>query len=364
MRAVVCVPDGTEVGYVPDPVAGPGDVVVEVEACGLCGSDVHAIENGMTQPGQVLGHEFSGRIAEVGAGVTGWRAGQPVAVNPLGSCRSCRACTAGTPFACAAWPNLGLSAPGAYAEYVSMPAGQLVALPDGLPVEMGAHAEPLAVALQAVSQADVGPGDTVLVHGVGSIGLNAIMGLRLAGVDHVVGAGRSPGRRAAAAAVGADEVIDTRQTSLAQYVATSGRKFAAVLDCSGAGGLFSETVGLLEPGGAFVEVALTADVPAVPLFGLVQGGLRLYGTCAYSYQSFEAAVEHIAAGRVPVEAIISERVSLDDTPAALVRLRKPGELVRLLSLPGQGSRPASAEDSAGTASAGTASASTAGAGAD
>jgi threonine dehydrogenase-like Zn-dependent dehydrogenase len=321
-------------------VAGPGEVVIAVEACGLCGSDVHAIENGMTAAGQVLGHEFGGRIADIGPGVTGWRVGQPVAVNPLGSCQQCRACTAGVPFTCAAFANLGLSAPGAYAEYVSMPASQLVALPDGLPVAQGAHAEPLAVALQAVSQADVGPGDTVLVHGVGSIGLNAIMGLRLAGVDRIVGAGRSPGRRAAAASVGADDVIDTRETTLADYVAASGRRFSAVLDCSGAVGLFAETMDLLEGGGAFVEVALTADVPSVPLFGLVQGGLRVYGTCAYSYATFEAAVDHIAAGRVPVDAIISERVSLDDTPDALRRLRAPGELVRILSLPGQRSQPA------------------------
>lgn len=348
MRAVVCVPDGTEVADVPDPVAGPGEVVVQVEACGLCGSDVHAIENGMTEPGQVLGHEFAGHIAEIGPGVTGWRAGQAVAVNPLGSCRRCRACTAGVPFTCAAFPNLGLSAPGAYAEYVSMPASQLVALPDGLPVVQGAHAEPLAVALQAVAQADVGPGDTVLVHGVGSIGLNAIMALRLAGVDRIVGAGRSPGRRAAAAAVGADDVIDTRQTSLAEYVAAGGRRFTAVLDCSGAAGLFAETMDLLEGGGAFVEVALTSDVPSVPLFGLVQGGLRLYGTCAYSYATFEAAVDHIAAGRVPVEEIISERVSLDETPDALRRLRTPGELVRILSLPGRRSQRAGQADQSGT----------------
>ena len=335
MRAVVCVADGTEVVTVADPAPGPGDVVIAVEACGLCGSDVHAIENGFTRPGQVLGHEFSGRIAEVGASVTDWKAGQPVAVNPAGSCRVCRACAAGVPFACAGVANLGLSAPGAYAEYISVPVGQLVALPDGLPVEMGAHAEPLAVALQAVSQADVGPGDAVLVHGVGTIGLNAIMALRLAGVDQIVGAGRSPGRRAAAAAVGADAVNDTRQTSLADYAAENGRKFTAVLDCSGAIGLLRESLEVLEPGGAFVEVALTADVPAVPLFDLVQGGLRMYGTCAYSYQTYEAAVGHIAAGRVAVADLISERVSLDETPDALVRLRAPGDLVRILSLPGR-----------------------------
>jgi (R,R)-butanediol dehydrogenase / meso-butanediol dehydrogenase / diacetyl reductase len=339
MRAVVCVSEGagsgTAVTELPDPVAGPGEVVVAVEACGLCGSDVHAIERGFTQPGQVLGHEFAGRIAEVGGGVADWKAGAPVAVNPAGSCRTCRACAAGVPFACTGVANLGLSAPGAYAEYIAVPAGQLVALPDGLPVEMGAHAEPLAVALQAVSQAAVGPGDSVLVHGVGTIGLNAIMALQLAGVDHIVGAGRSPGRRAAAVAVGADAVIDTRQTSLADYVAESGRRFTAVLDCSGAIGLLRESLEVLEPGGAFVEVALTTDVPAVPLFDLVQGGLRMYGTCAYSYQTYEAAVGHIAAGRVAVADLISERVSLDETPDALVRLRTPGDLVRILSLPGR-----------------------------
>ena len=130
MRAVVCVPEGTEVADVPDPVAGPGEVVIQVEACGLCGSDVHAVENGLTAPGQILGHEFGGRIAEVGADVTGWSVGQAVAVNPLGACQSCRECAAGLPFRCAALPNLGLSAPGAYAEYVAVHAGQLVPLPD------------------------------------------------------------------------------------------------------------------------------------------------------------------------------------------------------------------------------------------
>ncbi len=340
MRAVVCVPGGTEMADVPDPVAGPGQVIIEVTACGLCGSDVHAIEHGQTEPGQILGHEFAGRIAEVGPGVTGWQAGQAVAVNPLGACQACRECAAGLPFRCAALPNVGLSAPGAYAEYVAVQAGQLVRLPDGLPVEQGAHAEPLAVALQAVQQADVGPGDAVLVHGVGSIGLNAIMALRLAGVDHIVGAGRSPGRRAAAAAVGADAVIDTRETSLRDYVAGTGRQFQAVLDCSGAIGLFAESLDVLAGGGTFVEVALATEAPAVSLFQLVQGGLRMAGTCAYSYASYEAAVGHIAAGRVPADAIISERVGLDDTPSALARLRAPGELVRILSLPGERTQPA------------------------
>jgi (R,R)-butanediol dehydrogenase / meso-butanediol dehydrogenase / diacetyl reductase len=335
MRAVLCVAGGTEVADVPDPRPGTREAVVEVYACGLCGSDVHAVASGFAQPGQILGHEFGGHIVETGPGVTGWRVGQKVAVNPLGACQSCRVCRAGLPFRCAAAPNVGITAPGAYAEFVAVPQGQLVALPEGLPVELGAHAEPLAVALQAVSQADVGPGDAVLVYGVGPIGLNVIMALRLAGVEHIVAVGRSPGRRAAARAIGADVVIDTRDMSVPEYAQQAGRRFAAVLECSAAPGSVAAALGVLEPGGTCVEVALTPESACVPLLQLVAGGLRLAGTCAFSYPVYEAAVGHIAAGRVPVAALISERVGLDDTPSALVRLREPGELVRVLTRPGQ-----------------------------
>jgi threonine dehydrogenase-like Zn-dependent dehydrogenase len=334
MRAVVCVPGDTEVTEVPDPSPGEDEVVVEVDACGLCGSDVHFIADGLTQTGQILGHEFGGHIVETGRAVTGWRVGQAVAVNPLGSCRACRLCGRGLPFRCEAVPNVGINAPGAYAEYVAVPQGQLIALPDELPVEMGAHAEPLAVALQAVAHADAGPGDTALVYGVGTIGLNVIMGLRLAGVELIVAAGRSPGRRAAAELVGADEVIDTREIGVAEYARQKGHRFAAAFECSAAPGAFEEAMGVLEPGGTCVEVALSSESTAVTLGALVGDGLRLAGSCAFSYPTYQAAVEHIAAGRVPVTALISERVSLDDTPAALVRLRRPGELVRVLTRPG------------------------------
>jgi len=335
MRAVVCTPGSAEVTDIPDPRPGVGEVVVEVDACGLCGSDVHAVARGFARPGQILGHEFSGHIVESGPGVPGWREGQPVAVNPLGSCRACRACGAGLPFRCEKVPNLGITAPGAYAEYVAVPQSQLVALPNGLPTELGAHAEPLAVALQAVSQANVGAGDAVLVYGIGPIGLSVIMALRLAGAGHIAAAGRSAGRRAAAAAVGANDVIDTRELSVTQYAQQTGLRFAAVLECSGAPGSFAEALDVLEPGGSCVEVGLTAETAAVPLPRLVGDGLRLAGTCAFSYPVYEAAVDHIAAGRVPVTALISERVSLDDTPAALTRLREPGDLVRVLTRPNQ-----------------------------
>jgi threonine dehydrogenase-like Zn-dependent dehydrogenase len=332
VKAVVCVPGGTEVAEVPDPVPARDGVVVEVAACGLCGSDVHAIERGQTAEGQVLGHEFSGRVVEVGAGVTGWRVGQPVAVDPLGSCGGCRDCRRGLPFRCAV-PNLGINAPGGYAEYAAVPAAQLLALPEDVPVELGAHAEPLAVALHAVELARVGPGDVALVFGVGTIGLNCVMALKAAGVT-VVGAGRSPGRRAAARAAGADVVLDTRETSVARYVADTGHPFDAVLECSAAPGAVAESMAVLGSGGTCVVVALSEEGAVVPLLPLVGAEQHLVGSCAFGHPQFAASLEAVVTGRVPAADLISERVGLADTPDALVRLRTPGELVRVLTLPG------------------------------
>ena len=335
MRAVRYIDQeaGTAVSDVPDPSPGPDDVVVAVDACGLCGSDVHSVQNGQCAPGQILGHEFSGRIVALGSNVTGWAEGQPVAASPLGSCGKCRICARGLAFRCPAAPNIGITAQGAYAQYAAVPARQLVALPPELPVELGSHAEPLSVASQAAKLASVGPGDPVLVYGVGPIGLYAIMALKLAGVGPIVGAGRSAGRRQAAADVGADVVIDTREIPVAQYVKQSGALFAAVLECSASPGAFNEALTVTEPGGTVVEVALTPESASVPLFPLISEGHHVVGSCAFSDETYRESVAHLIAGRVPVDRLVSERVSLDDTPDALRRLQTPGALVRILSRP-------------------------------
>ena len=216
-----------------------------------------------------------------------------------------------------------------------MPARQLVALPPELAVELGSHAEPLSVGRQAVKLAGVGPGDPVLVYGVGPIGLYAIIALKLAGAGPIVAAGRSAGRRAAAADVGADVVIDTRETSVAEYAAQSGTLFAAVLECSASPGAFNEALAVTEPGGTVVEVALTPESASVPLFPLISEGHHVVGSCAFSDLTYRESVGYLASGSVPVERLVSERVSLDGTPDALRRLQTPGTLVRIISRPWQ-----------------------------
>lgn len=333
MRAVVTVPGGTEMTELPEPSAAPDGVVVKVEACGICGSDVHAVEHGLTAAGRIMGHEFSGTIVEVGKEVKGWQVDQTVAVNPLGSCGTCYDCRHGLAFRCSNYPNLGISAQGAYAEYTAVRAAQLVAFPAGDDLEIGSAAEPLAVALAAVDLGNVKPGDAALVFGVGTIGLNVIAALRLAGAGTIVGVGRSPGRRAAAAAVGADVVLDSRETDLAEWAADTKTSFASAYECSASTQGYEDSLKVLAPAGTFVEVALAGEPVTLDLRQLLGGGLRLAGSCAFGPAQYERAVAHLRSGEVNAAQMISERVGIDELPDALIRLQHPGELVRVLVQP-------------------------------
>jgi threonine dehydrogenase-like Zn-dependent dehydrogenase len=333
MRAVVTVPGGTELAELPEPHAAADQVVVKVEACGICGSDVHSVEHGLAQPGRVMGHEFSGTVVAIGEDVRGWQLDQAVAVNPLGSCGVCYDCLHDLPFRCARHPNLGLTAPGAYAEYTAVRAAQVVALPPDVDPEIGSHAEPLAVALRAVDLGQVVPGDSALVFGVGTIGLNVIAGLRLAGAGTIVAVGRSPGRRAAAAAVGADVVLDSRETDLVTWVADTGTRFASAYECSGSTQGYEDSLAALAPGGTLVEVALASEPVSLDLRRLLGGGIRLVGSCAFGPLQYQRAVGHLVSGQVDATQLVSERVALDELPETLLRLQHPGDLVRVLVQP-------------------------------
>src|SRR5262245_27579300 len=129
MRALVRVEGGgVALSEQPDPSPGPEDVIVAVHSCGICGSDVH----GVMRAGGIPGHELSGTIAQLGSAVRDWRVGQAVAVNPLGGCGACEWCLRELLIGCSNRPNLGLNAPGGFAEYVSAHQSQLFALPDGM----------------------------------------------------------------------------------------------------------------------------------------------------------------------------------------------------------------------------------------
>jgi threonine dehydrogenase-like Zn-dependent dehydrogenase len=333
VRALVVCPDGVEVAERPDPEPAHGEVVVAVSACGICGSDVHHIAGSPRLTGRVIGHEFSGTVVEVGDGVDHLRLGQHVAVNPLGSCGACDRCAQDLPFLCENVPNLGLAVPGGFAERVAVPEAQLYGLPDSIDIEIGSRAEPLAVALAGIDAARPSAGEDALVFGVGTIGLCVIAGLRAQGAGRIVAVGRSAGRRAAAAKLGADVVLDARATDIAEYAASEGIVFPNAFECSGAPGSIAAIAQTMAVDGTIVEIAIPSEPSPVEMRVFVNRNLRLAGSCAFGLHHYRQALDLLTAGAVDTGPIVSERVALDEAPLAFKRLLDPVDLVGVLVEP-------------------------------
>ena len=308
--------------------------MVAVHSCGICGSDVHGAEANVFRGGGIPGHEFSGTVAAIGSDVNGWRIGQPVAVNPLGGCGTCEWCQRQMLIRCTERPNLGLSAAGGFAEYVAVHHSQLFALPDEMPVEFGSRVEPLAVGVRAIVEGGSPEGKNAIVFGVGPIGLHLIQALRAFGADKIIAVGRSSaGRREAAALVGADIVLDSRETDVAEYVAAHRIDVSLAYECSADEQALIVLSRAVRTAGTIVVVALGWSPVAFDTHLFVGKGQRMFGACAYGNGDFGKALELISSGTVDVEPLISDRVALAEGPDAFMRLRHPGSLVSVLVQP-------------------------------
>lgn len=333
MRALAVDDRSVEVVTRDDPSPAEGQVIVATDSCGICGSDVHIVDSGRARHGQILGHELSGTVVAVGSGVEAWREGDSVVVNPLGRCGQCDACRTGLPFLCANVPNIGLSAPGGLAQFLPVPAAQLVALPESVSFEAAAHTEPLSVALHAVHLAGDVAGKTALVYGIGPIGLCVILALRALDAASIVAVGRSAGRRRTAAAVGANEVLDASSEDVGPLLADRGPVFDAAFECSGAPVAFGHSLSALRPNGTVVEVALPTEPAPVDLRQMVGLNLHLAGSCAFAWEEFDQALLLMAEGAVDPSPLISRRASLDEGPGAFVEMSHPREVVGILVQP-------------------------------
>jgi threonine dehydrogenase-like Zn-dependent dehydrogenase len=334
VKALVRVPGAVQLVDYPDPTPGPGDVIVAVHSCGICGSDVHAVQSNVGRTGEIPGHELSGTIAEIGREVSDWRVGQAVAVNPFGSCGHCEWCKREMPIRCTGRPNLDLNAPGGFAEYVVAHHSQLFALPEGMPVEYGSRVEPMAVGVRAIAEAGDPTGCNVIVFGVGPIGLHLIQALRASGAGIIIAVGRSSsGRREAAAAAGADVVLDSRETDVADYIAERRIEVSQAYECSADPQALVLLTRAVRAAGTLVAVALGWTPAAFDTHTFVARGQRMVSACASGNKDFARSLELIASGTANVEPLISERVPLAEGPAAFVRLQHPGNLVSVLVQP-------------------------------
>ena len=316
-----------QLNLVQDPKPGPADVVVEIRACGICGSDVHSYAEGVwIAPGVPLGHEYAGVVSEVGAEVVGLVSGDRVTVNPAAPCGTCRRCRAGEGNLCS---HLDGSV-GGFGDKVlvrnASVGDRLFILPDHLSFEEAAFLEPLSVAYRAVDRARPEVGEPAIVFGLGTIGQCVTQILKARGVTDVIAVDTSAVRRAAALAGGADEVIDPIADDVYESLAISrGRTsssfheagaIGSVFECSGAISVIPTALRVARAGAPLSMVALAARSAEIDLDTVVQKELRLLGSFAYTALDCRNAFALLAAGRLPVAPLISHRFALADITEA------------------------------------------------
>jgi threonine dehydrogenase-like Zn-dependent dehydrogenase len=356
MRAVAVQPDGTlAVVDKPEPTPGPGEVVVSVERCGICGSDLHLRNSGFIPPGAVMGHEFAGTVVAAGrsaGGATDGGAtddndrdlaiGTRVAVLPSGRDGTCEDCRAGKSHLCPAQAmtaiGLGLN-DGGYAELVKAPARSCVPLPDGMSFELGALVEPYAVALHAVRRsraaapaADAAAAPNVGIIGAGPVGLLTIAALRHHGVERITVAERSETRAAAAAALGANVQVTDDASRLLR---TAGEPFDVIFDAAGVTATLPIALESAKPGGQLVLVGVVdiGEVYAMPGMLWVIKEVDVIPSIAYTDDEYREAVDHVAAGAVPVDTVVSDIRPLEAAEASFKDLARPGGPVKVLLSP-------------------------------
>ena len=312
----------------------PGQALVEVAYCGICGSDLHFRDVPELFPaGTVPGHEFSGRIVSLGDGVRGWSAGDRVCVLPFGQCGKCATCRAGNeqvcPHAVTGGVGLGTGRPGAYAGQVVVDERMLFSLPDSVDDRAGTLVEPLAVATRAVDLARVDPDEPVLVLGAGPIGLLTALVLRHRGARQVVVCSRNPAGGVRAAVLG---LYTTSIDDVARTPPDEGP--ACVFECAGTPAAAQLAVEALRPLGRLLLVGLALAPLDLAAPAIVLKELEIRGVIAYRRAQFQAAIDMLAAGAIPVDELITEIVPLADAEAAFQSLTARGsEKIKVLLAP-------------------------------
>jgi 2-desacetyl-2-hydroxyethyl bacteriochlorophyllide A dehydrogenase len=324
MPAAVYVGDGEiEIREIDVPAIRPGDALVEVSHCGICGTDLHLVLERYARRGSVLGHEWAGTVAAVGDAVTGWEVGARVVSNPVAGCGSCRACRRGRPSVCLrrARPDLLDFSHGAFTRYQSTPAARLVRLPETLSTRAAALTEPTAIAIHTVNLSGVAPDDRVLVTGAGPVGLLTIAVLRARGVRDITVSEPVELRRERALAVGAREAVPPPELGHAPMGRPVAAPFAVAFECSGNAFAAEAALDQLDYAGTLVFVGTGRDSPRINHNRAIVLELSLLGAYNYDADGFGGAIELLASGELPLDALIEpDDVSLDGLLPAMRRL--------------------------------------------
>lgn len=320
------------------PRPSPGEVLVEIRSVGVCGSDVHYFEHGRIGPyvvdsPMILGHEAGGVVAAVGAGVRSLAEGQRVSIEPGIPCRSCTQCLSGRYNLC---PDVRFFATpphdGAFCQYVVMPAAFVHPVPDTVSDDAAGLVEPLSVGVWACRRAGVTPGSNVLVTGAGPIGLIAAQTARAFGADTVTVTDVNQHRLDLAARLGL-ATVNVAETSPAD----AGIEPDVLLECSGNARATWDAVSTVARAGRVVLVGMGGDEVRLPLSYVQDRELVITGAFRYA-NTWPAAIELVASGRVDLDAMVTGHYTLDEVESALTASRSDPTMVKAMVTPSRPSR--------------------------
>lgn len=322
------------------PEPGSREVLVKVHACGLCGTDVHIAREGTIPVAYTpitLGHEPSGTVVRVGSGVEEWEEGDRVAVYPQEVCGSCPFCREGRDSLCSRARVLGLQREGALADYLSIPATNLVPLPDGVPFEQGAIlADAVATPFHAVvSRGGLRAGEKVAVFGCGGLGTHAVQIAKLFGAAEVIAVDVSDAALERAARAGADRTVNGSTESPAKRIREMAGGADLALEFVGSAKTVDQAVKSLRRGGRAVVVGIgPEEMRLVPAYTFVGSEFQLIGSFGSTKAELEKVVGLAASGRLDLSESVSEVLPLSEANAALEKVeRKTGNPVRVVVRP-------------------------------
>jgi (R,R)-butanediol dehydrogenase/meso-butanediol dehydrogenase/diacetyl reductase len=336
MRAAVFQGPGKPLSIenVDDPKPGPGEIVLRVAGCGICGSDLHMSEQTMPA-GMVMGHEFAGEIVEVGRDAGDWKVGDRVCSLPMFGCGKCLWCQTGTTQFCRELRGTGLGPlPGAYAEYVLASAAETLRLPDSVPTHEGALVEPLAVGLHVVHAARVTAGNNVLILGAGPVGLATALWAHHVGAREVIVSDFVASRRELVSRFGATGVIDpSREEVGPAFRRLTGHAPDIIIECVGVPGVIQETFELARPRCRVVIAGVCMKPDTIVPLTAVMKELDVQFVSFYERADFAYTLDMLRAERIAPRGMITDLIGLDELPQAFEALRKPSTQCKVIIQP-------------------------------
>jgi (R,R)-butanediol dehydrogenase/meso-butanediol dehydrogenase/diacetyl reductase len=307
------------VEQVPDPQPAPGEVLVRICRCGICGSDLSmtAKDTLVPYPLGPFGHEFAGEVVEIGRGVNALKVGDRIAAAPLVACGRCEGCRGGHPFFCQQIRNNS----GGFGEYLAMPAEHPIKLPNSLSMADGALVEPVACGLHALRLANVQGGERLLVLGAGAMALATIFWARRLNLGKVVVASRSAHRAESLMAMGADVVLTLEEATPAAVTAALGGPPDVVAECVGKPGLLGRAAELVRPRGVILSLGMCmgpdAVIPAICGFKEI----RLFFPHGYTMEEYAETARAFDSAELRPDSMVSDVIGLDRLPTMLEELR-------------------------------------------